>query len=716
MGRFKDLYKNTDGWYSPSCPVIILAGALLQDTEDNSLIAQLKLRNIGNKNIVCCKVSLKTFEVNGKECEEITDFSYLDLNIALNGEFGVQTPIKLTSNLARRFVASVSEIVYSDSKVVRYDEKWTSIPSSIPLDAHLKHAEQVKQFQLECGDNYRFLPQKIGGLFLCACDTLNQGEESKCTSCGRRYSYFEPKLDIEYLNRLIEERQEKERLEKEKKEQERLENETKRKEKLDKAKKTAIEISIIIAILAVIITAIYFAVTKFIPDYKYNKAVELHNQGNYDEAIVAFTDLNGYRDSENQIIVCQYDKAMNLIAIGDYDSGYQLLRTVGLYYDAEAIITSTEYSRGIQCIENADYQNAISFFEYSIDYEDSQEKIYQCHFELGRLALENEDLDLAVEEFIAANHFGEADDYLSQTYDLKGDVEFNNSNFEEAMAFYELSDNSSQISECYFNLAELAYTEGDYLTAGQYYEEVTTHSDSGTLAQDAYYNYVSEAYLVEDESVSYYNSLIIILNKLDEEIYTDVSSMILDTKYNKANALYNQGDYDDAVDAFEEISDYRDSSSRIKEAKYQYIITHRNSYDTTTYEYLCDLIAIGYSDTRTIYSDLYAWEAEVKPVSGSNSNTRVYSFSRYDNFYFLIELSGGPPDWSAETTIRATFTYPNGSTSTVNWGTDEEWSDGSYAHCWFYYTNPYYGSTGTGTLRVYDSNGNRIGEASVEIY
>lgn len=717
MGRFKDLYRYTDGWYSPNCPVIILAGALLQDTEDNALIVQLKLRNISNKSIVCCKVSIKTFEVNGKECEEIKDFSYLDINVALGGEFGVQTPIKLTSNLARKFVATVSEVVYSDSKVVRYDDgEWISIPSSIPLDAHFKVAEQVKQFQLECGDNYKFLPQKISGLFLCACDTLNQGEDSKCTSCGRRYSYFEPKLDIEYLNKLIEERHEKERLQKEKKEQERLENETKRREKLIKAKKIAIKISIITAILAAIVTVIYFTVTKFIPDYKYNKAVELHSQCNYDEAIVAFTNLNGYRDSENQIIICQYDKAMNLIHSGDYDNGYQLLRSVGMYYDAESIITSTEYSRGIQCIEDLDYQNAISFFEYSIDYEDSQEKIYQCHLELGRIELDSENLDGAIEEFIAANHYGDSDDCLGIAYDLKGDIEFNNLNYEAAIEYYELSNNDSQISECYFNLAELAYSDGNYLEAAEYYNDVTTHSDSDVLAQESYYNYVSEAYLVEDESSTYYNSLIAILNKLDTEIYTDVPDMIMATKYNKADALFDEGDYEGAVTAFEAISDYRDSNSRIKEAKYQYIITHRNSTNSTTYEYLCDLRSIGYSDTRSIYNELYAWVADVKPVSSSSSNTRVSYFSRYDDFYFRISLSGGPPDWSAETTIRATFTFPNGSTSTVNWGTGEEWSDGTYAYCWFYYNNPYYGSSGTGTLRVYDSNGNKIGEASVDIY
>ena len=119
MERFTSIYRNTDGWYSINCPVIIMAGALLFDAEEERLIVQLKLRKMTPKKITCCKVRVQAY-ANDEICETIDDYSYnyLDIKLEQVSEFGSQSPIILESEFARSFTAQVTELMYEDGEAV----------------------------------------------------------------------------------------------------------------------------------------------------------------------------------------------------------------------------------------------------------------------------------------------------------------------------------------------------------------------------------------------------------------------------------------------------------------------------------------------------------------------------------------------------------------------------------------------------------------------
>ena len=91
--RFINVFSLTPNLHTAGCPIIVEAGALLKDTETGNMIAQLKMKNIGEETIVSCKVSLKAFENNGAEVEGVKDYSYLDLSAAAGEEFGGKTPM-----------------------------------------------------------------------------------------------------------------------------------------------------------------------------------------------------------------------------------------------------------------------------------------------------------------------------------------------------------------------------------------------------------------------------------------------------------------------------------------------------------------------------------------------------------------------------------------------------------------------------------------------
>lgn len=118
--RFVNVFKLAPNLHTKGCPIIVEAGALLKDTETGNMIAQLKMKNIGEKAIVSCKVSLNAYENNGTEIEGVKDYSYLDLNVATGDEFGGKTPIFLPVDITRSFSVIINEIVFKDKTSVSF--------------------------------------------------------------------------------------------------------------------------------------------------------------------------------------------------------------------------------------------------------------------------------------------------------------------------------------------------------------------------------------------------------------------------------------------------------------------------------------------------------------------------------------------------------------------------------------------------------------------
>ena len=92
------------------------------------------------------------------------------------------------------------------------------------------------------------------------------------------------------------------------------------------AKKRKITIAIVIPIVALCIAFVIVLTTVIIPNQKYNAAVELYNAGKYEEAIAAFTALDGYKDSTAQIDLC-YDQ----FYISEYgEEKYNLVKSINI--------------------------------------------------------------------------------------------------------------------------------------------------------------------------------------------------------------------------------------------------------------------------------------------------------------------------------------------------------------------------------------------------
>ena len=95
-------------------------------------------------------------------------------------------------------------------------------------------------------------------------------------------------------------------------------------------------LTIAAVVLVVIACAIAWCIPNvIIPNNKYQQAVALRENRQYEEAIALFTELGNYYDAAAQVTETKYQKATNLNAFGKYDEAYAIYVTLTGYKDVD---------------------------------------------------------------------------------------------------------------------------------------------------------------------------------------------------------------------------------------------------------------------------------------------------------------------------------------------------------------------------------------------
>ena len=151
-----------------------------------------------------------------------------------------------------------------------------------------------------------------------------------------------------------------------------------------KKKKTTKILAIVIPAVCAVVAIILLATKIIIPNSKYNNAVKLMDAGSYEEAIVAFEAMGGYKDSSQMIETC------------------------------ELAILEQQYADAIALMEAENYEEAISGFEALNGYKDSDELLMDCKYNNALTLMNDGDIVKAYETFLAL------DDYKNSTTMAKG--------------------------------------------------------------------------------------------------------------------------------------------------------------------------------------------------------------------------------------------------------------------------------------------------------
>lgn len=301
----KKLSVHEETLYVQGCPVIMPYGILYKINETDELVIQLKFKNIGDKTVKAIKVAVDTFDTAGNATDENITHQYLDLAISTNQEYSDRKGLFLTNNTVRSFNVKVVEIVFADGVVWCGNEAPERL-SKQSLEEKLS-GELVLQYRRELGTSAKYVPFEYKDVWCCTCGNYNHINNSSCLHCERekdkQFYFFDEDVLIE-KKRLLDE--------------ETAKLEAKRQEEkqatIEKTKKIA---KIVVPIVVAIVVLIVLINNVIIPSSKYRSAVKLMNDGSYDEAIAIFTELEDYKDSEEQI--CKYEiSALKTAKVGDY--------------------------------------------------------------------------------------------------------------------------------------------------------------------------------------------------------------------------------------------------------------------------------------------------------------------------------------------------------------------------------------------------------------
>ena len=369
--RYSRLFTLPAALHTPGSPVLIAAGALLRDTQTGRMIGQLKLKNLDDRAIKAVKVRLTTQDTVGRPIGAAVEQAYLDLNAPRDAEFGQKTPIALPEAETRMYAPAVIEVAFVDNTTwaPEPDAAWEPVPAAQPLAEALQDSEMVKQFRLRFGENAGFLPARVGVLWRCACGAVNRADESVCHACSRA---SEPllALDLQALTAEKDARLAREKAEREAEEKAAAEAAAKaaeaRRIKAEAAKKTGKKVLKIAipALIAVIAAAL--VVTKIvIPNGEYTKAVQLMEDGKYDEAIAAFKAMDGYKDSNAMIEQAagkraeaatqkKYEDAVAMMDKGEYSSAKAQFVVLGDYKDSADLAADCEARALLSSYQNGE--------------------------------------------------------------------------------------------------------------------------------------------------------------------------------------------------------------------------------------------------------------------------------------------------------------------------------------------------------------------------
>lgn len=114
--RFYTLTRN-DYLHENGCPATCIGGALLLDKQERRIVGQLKFRNLSKSNIISLKVSIKAYDDNNQETEQIEEYTYRNINVPSGEEFGGNRAIVFSNSHTRRMTVEIHEVIFDTAKV-----------------------------------------------------------------------------------------------------------------------------------------------------------------------------------------------------------------------------------------------------------------------------------------------------------------------------------------------------------------------------------------------------------------------------------------------------------------------------------------------------------------------------------------------------------------------------------------------------------------------
>lgn len=364
-----------------------------------------------------------------------------------------------------------------------------------------------------------------------------------------------------------------------------------------------------VALLAILFFA-YLLPYVIRPAKQYEQAQSLLAAEQYEEAMAAFTALNGYKDSAAQIVACQnalkdkaYDEAVALYETGQYEGAISAFTALIGYKDSAAQIDKCQYAlrdraydAAVALRKAAQYEEAISAFLALNGHRDSVEQIDLCKkdraYDAAAALQKAGQYEDAIAAFEAMDGYRDSVEQIERcntaikdrAYDAAVAL-YDAGQYEDAIAAFEAlnghRDSAEQIEKCNtaildqaYDAAVALYEAGRYEVAISAFEALDGYRDSAEQIEACRYAIKDNAY---DEAMfryshGWYEDALAIFESLDghrdsAEWTEKCKTAIKDRAYDAAVALFEAGQYEDSIAAFKALDGHRDSAAYIETCK-----------------------------------------------------------------------------------------------------------------------------------------------------
>lgn len=202
--RYSKLFLTEENLYITGAPLLVLAGALLKDDRSGNILAQLKFKNIQDKNIKAVYVALTLYDSEDRMLADGVAYQYLDLDIARDQSFGQQVPLILKNKMARHFTVAVTKVLFQDgTQWIHEAAVWRPLKGPLTAQQYFGDEGLAEQYHIKYGANCDHIFGAEDDLWYCICGEINHQDEPVCHRCQRSAAHWAA-LDMEALREELE--------------------------------------------------------------------------------------------------------------------------------------------------------------------------------------------------------------------------------------------------------------------------------------------------------------------------------------------------------------------------------------------------------------------------------------------------------------------------------------------------------------------------------
>ena len=268
----------------------------------------------------------------------------------------------------------------------------------------------------------------------------------------------------------------------------------------------------------------------------------------------------------------KYDQAQALLNEGKLDEAYAAFSAMRDYGDSATKLLEINYKKAEAFLEEGKLDEAYAVFNTIRDYGDSTTKLLEINYEKAEAFLKEGKLDEAKQYYELAAGYSDAnqkikniDAYIAADTDYqRNDLVSAAKRYQELGEFLDASSKLEAVSGPLYDQAKKALEEKDYEQAYDILCTLGDYSDCSSIAEKIDNQYSSAIKLFEekrfDEAITAFQNLY---------NFKDSKRKVKEAGYQKAEALLKDGKYEEAISSYAALGKYMDSQKKIYSCEYK---------------------------------------------------------------------------------------------------------------------------------------------------